>query len=135
MILCCQSETCSMSIPELDFEVGGRALGGRFSTPEGLLQAAAQQLREAPGLMGDAPGLAQDKLSGFLDKLEEVLEGKRAITLVLDDPAGNSYVQCLSDDPKLPDDGLKVTHYERSYEQNDELGLNDMKTEGYDEET
>ncbi|XP_013178955.1 PREDICTED: zinc finger protein ZPR1 [Papilio xuthus] len=130
-----KSETCSMSIPELDFEVGGRALGGRFSTPEGLLQAAAQQLREAPGLMGDAPGLAQDKLSGFLDKLEEVLEGKRAITLVLDDPAGNSYVQCLSDDPQLPDDGLKVTHYERSYEQNDELGLNDMKTEGYDEET
>ncbi|KPJ17507.1 Zinc finger protein ZPR1 [Papilio machaon] len=109
-----KSETCSMSIPELDFEVGGRALGGRFSTPEGLLQAAVQQLREAPGLMGDAPGLAQAKLSGY----------------TLDDNL-NQFFKRFS----VHMSGLKVTHYERSYEQNDELGLNDMKTEGYDVET
>ncbi|XP_013141327.1 PREDICTED: zinc finger protein ZPR1 [Papilio polytes] len=71
----------------------------------------------------------------FVEKLEEVLSGKRAVTLVLDDPAGNSYVQSLSDDPQIPDDGLKVTYYERSFEQNDELGLNDMKIEGYEEDS
>ncbi|CAH2064773.1 unnamed protein product, partial [Iphiclides podalirius] len=130
-----KSETCSMAIPELDLEVGGRALGGRFSTPEGLLQAAVHQLKNAPGLTGDAPAIAQEKLAGFLEKLEEVLEGKRSVTLILDDPAGNSYVQSLSDDPNVPDDGLKITRYERSYDQNDELGLNDMKTEGYEQES
>ncbi|XP_068627212.1 zinc finger protein ZPR1 [Battus philenor] len=130
-----KSETCSMEIPELDLEVGGCALGGRFTTPEGLLQASAHQLENAPGVVGDAPGLAKEKLTEFLKKLQEVLEGRRAVTLVLDDPAGNSYVQSLSDDPQVPDDGLKVTRYERTYQQNEELGLNDMKTEGYSEDS
>ena len=31
-----------------------------------------------------------------------------------------------------PDDSLVVEDYERSFEQNEELGLNDMKTENYD---
>nr|CAH7746198.1 unnamed protein product [Callosobruchus chinensis] len=32
-------------------------------------------------------------------------------------------------DDDQPDEGLRIEHYERSFEQNDELGLNDMKTE------
>jgi zinc finger protein len=39
----------------------------------------------------------------------------------LDDPCGNSYV----------DGALDVVRYERSFEQNEELGLNDIKTENY----
>lgn len=31
-----------------------------------------------------------------------------------------------------PDDGLKITRYERTFEQNEELGLNDMSTENYE---
>lgn len=30
------------------------------------------------------------------------------------------------------DDQLRITHYERTFEQNEELGLNDMKTENYE---
>lgn len=30
------------------------------------------------------------------------------------------------------DPELKVEHYKRTFEQNEELGLNDMKTEGYE---
>ncbi|CAK1547940.1 unnamed protein product [Leptosia nina] len=130
-----KSETCSMSIPELEVEVGGRALGGRFTTAEGVIRGCIEQLADAPALHGDAPLDSKGTLKKFIEKLEEVLEGKRAITLILDDPAGNSYVQNLSDDPKVYDDGVKVTHYERSFEQNEELGLNDMKTEGYEQDT
>lgn len=53
-------------------------------------------------------------------------------TIVLDDPCGNSYVQNLmapEEDPQL-----KISHYERTFEQNEELGLNDMKVEGYEQE-
>ncbi|KAJ8706786.1 hypothetical protein PYW07_012864 [Mythimna separata] len=67
----------------------------------------------------------------FVERVEEVLRGERAVTLVLDDPAGNSYVQSLARDPAAPDAGLKITRYTRSYEQNEELGLNDMRTEDY----
>ncbi|XP_063836242.1 zinc finger protein ZPR1 [Ostrinia nubilalis] len=128
-----KSETCRMEIPELELDVGGRALGGRFTTAEGLLRATVEQLADAPGVVGDAPSLAADSLDTFVAKLNEVLEGKRSVTIVLDDPAGNSYVQSLNDeDPSMPDDGLKITRYERSFEQNEELGLNDLKTEGYE---
>lgn len=33
-----QSETCSVLIPELEFEFGMAALGGKFTTLEGLLK-------------------------------------------------------------------------------------------------
>lgn len=66
----------------------------------------------------------------FINKLDDIVAGRRKITLILDDPAGNSYVQALSDDGSL-DDRLKITKYTRSYDQDDELGINDMKTENY----
>nr|XP_053622375.1 zinc finger protein ZPR1-like [Plodia interpunctella] len=96
-----------MSIAELELETGGRALGGRFTTAEGLLRATADQLRAA----GDAPGLASERLQLFIEKLQEVLDGNRAVTIVLDDPAGNSYVQSLADDPTTPDEGKSLKTY------------------------
>lgn len=36
----------------------------------------------------------------------------------------------MRDDDK-PDDRLRMTRYERNFEQNEELGLNDIKTENY----
>ena len=33
-----------------------------------------------------------------------------------------------------PDPEMKVVHYERSYEQKDILGLNEMKTENYEDD-
>ena len=51
-------------------------------------------------------------------------------TLILDDPAGNSYMQNVYAPEEDPE--LTIETYERSFEQNDELGLNDMKVEGYE---
>lgn len=66
----------------------------------------------------------------FADTLQEITAGNRKVTIILDDPAGNSYVQALTDDGSL-DDRLTIEHYTRSFEQNEELGLNDIKTENY----
>ncbi|XP_075989907.1 zinc finger protein Zpr1 [Anticarsia gemmatalis] len=129
-----KSETCSMELPELELEVGGRALGGRFTTAEGLLRATADQLRDSPGVGGDAPAISAG-LKDFVARLERVLDGGEPVTVVLDDPAGNSYVQSLADDPTQPDDGLTITRYERTFEQNEELGLNDMNTDSYQQDT
>lgn len=41
LVLCThplQSETCSILIPELEFELGMAAVGGKFTTLEGLLK-------------------------------------------------------------------------------------------------
>ncbi|XP_022913962.1 zinc finger protein ZPR1 [Onthophagus taurus] len=130
-----KSETCSLSIPQLDLEVGPWALGGRFTTVEGLLTAVKDQLSDPRynHMVGDSQDTEQkDKLQEFMTKFNEILEGKRMVTVILDDPAGNSYIQSLKDDDQL-DDNLRVTKYERNFDQNEELGLNDMKTENYEE--
>lgn len=54
-------------------------------------------------------------------------------TVVLDDPAGNSYVQALTDEG-VADPNLRIIRYHRSHDQNEELGINDMVTEGYDKD-
>eukprot|EP00099_Drosophila_melanogaster_P016746 NP_572532.1 Zpr1 [Drosophila melanogaster] len=127
-----KSETCSMSIPELDLEVGPHALCGRFTTVEGLLVAMRDQL-DGTLFHDSADDATKQQMQRFLDTFEDVMNLKRVITLVLEDPAGNTYVQSLSDDDSEPDDKLTVERYDRSYEDNEDLGLNDMKTEGYEE--
>lgn len=50
-------------------------------------------------------------------------------TVIIDDPLSNSYIQNLY--APDPDPELSKLEYTRTFEQNEELGLNDMKTEDY----
>lgn len=126
-----KSETCTVRVPELELEAGAGLLSGRFTTVEGLLDSMRQQLaQENPFFQGDSatePGRL--RMAVVVDKLAQAAAGRLPITLVLDDPAGNSYVQNLC--APEPDPALTVTQYERTFEQNELLGLNDMKTENY----
>lgn len=125
-----KSETCDMEIPELELEVGPTILGGRFTTVEGIIAAMREQLSSSTAFTGDSSDSETvNRMNTFITHLEEILNGQRKATLILDDPAGNSYVQSLSDDG--PDDRLKITKYDRNFEQNEELGLNDIKVENY----
>lgn len=96
-----QSETCSLQIPELDLEVGSGALGGRFTTVEGLISAMKEQLADKGAMFSDA---AEDdtkkSMTTFLADMGKVLAGELPITVILDDPAGNSYVQVWKDRKK-----------------------------------
>ncbi|KAL1500998.1 hypothetical protein ABEB36_006405 [Hypothenemus hampei] len=130
-----KSETCDLEIPELDLTVGPHALGGRFTTVEGLILAIKEQLNDptTSHIFGDSrDDRTKQQFEQFLAKLDEILENKMTVLLVLDDPCGNSYVQSMSETDE-PDEALKITHYERTFEQNEELGLNDIKTENYEE--
>ncbi|NXE13377.1 ZPR1 protein, partial [Lophotis ruficrista] len=128
-----KSETCSLEIPELELELGMGALGGKFTTLEGLLKDVADLVERNPFTLGDssAPGRTE-KLQEFVGRLREVIEGRTKAHFILDDPAGNSYLQNVYAPEEDPE--LKVERYERTFEQNEELGLNDMKTEGYEAE-
>lgn len=128
-----KSETSSVSIPELDFETQMGTLGGKFTTIEGLLNDIISALKtENPFCFGDtAQDSSKKNLENFCEKINEIIEGKRLdIHFILDDSAGNSYIQDLCFPEEDPN--LKITHYERNFQQNDELGINDMKTENYE---
>jgi zinc finger protein len=59
----------------------------------------------------------------------QVKNVERPFTLILDDPLANSYLQNLY--APDPDPSMETVAYDRSWDQNEELGLNDIKVEGY----
>ncbi|OXB62388.1 hypothetical protein ASZ78_009454 [Callipepla squamata] len=126
-----ESETCSVEIPELEFELGMGALGGKFTTLEGLLKDIKDLVERNPFTLGDSSTPSKtEKLREFIGRLQEIIEGKTKALFIMDDPAGNSYLQNVYAPEEDPE--LKVEHYERTFEQNEDLGLNDMNTEGYE---
>lgn len=129
-----KSETCSILIPELEFELGMAALGGKFTTLEGLLKDIKELIvSKNPFICGDSSNTEQvQKLRDFGGKIDKIVAGEMPVHVVLDDPAGNSYLQNVY--APDPDPEMTVEKYTRTFEQNEELGLNDMKTENYSEE-
>jgi len=129
-----KSETCAIEIPELEFVMGGACLGGRFTTVEGLMNNMLEEI-EKNSIWGSGDAAAPDvenKMEVFKARLVALKAGGEPFTLVLDDPAGNSYLQNVyapDDDPEM-----KIEEYERTEEQNDDLGLTHMKTENYGEQ-
>ncbi|XP_072281865.1 zinc finger protein ZPR1 [Pyxicephalus adspersus] len=128
-----KSETCSINIPELEFELGMGALGGKFTTLEGLLKDIRDLVVDKnPFTLGDScTSERMEKLKEFGKKIDQILEGQMIVHFILDDPAGNSYLQNVYAPEEDPE--MTVEKYERTFEQNEELGLNDMKTDGYEE--
>ena len=154
-----KSETATFEIPEIDFYMNSGTLGGKFTTIEGILNSCREQLEEVCPFSagGDSDDTQKaGAMQSCLKKLEEIQKGQLLnVTLILDDPSGNSYLQVrnrhlvpelsltttfnlstISKNVYAPeeDPNLKIEHYERDYEQNEVLGLNDMKTENYQDD-
>lgn len=129
-----KSETCSVLIPELEFELGMAAVGGKFTTLEGLLKDIKDLIvSKNPFVSGDSSMVDRiQKLNEFGEKLDKIIAGEMDVHVILDDPAGNSYLQNVY--APEPDPEMTVEKYTRSFQQNEDLGLNDMQIEGYQEE-
>lgn len=113
-----KSDTCTIKIPELELEVIS-ASAGKYTTVEGLCQDTVDRLEKSyPYMFGDS---AEEQVRNKLNSIYERLRSPIGLTVILDDPTGNSYIQ----------DADTINNYERTYEQNEELGLNDMRTENY----
>ncbi|PLW20076.1 hypothetical protein PCANC_12081 [Puccinia coronata f. sp. avenae] len=143
-----KSETAELTIPEIDLHLNPGTLGGRFTTLEGLLKqvfeeldqkvfargdsAAGQPASQNPPESGDsdeAQNYSKTTMEIFLDKFKKIIEADTPFTVILDDPISNSFIQNIyapDDDP-----AIEKIEYERSFDQNEELGLNDIKTENY----
>jgi zinc finger protein len=109
-------------------------LGGRFTTIEGLLRQVKEELESKSSFNrgGDSSTTEQKtNFAAFLAKLDKVLNMEiNPVTVILDDPLANSHLQNLFAPDADPN--LTVEDYERTYEQNEDYGLNDMVLEGYE---
>ena len=75
------------------------------------------------------PSSDQNRMTQFINDISMILAGEKYVTIVIDDPAGSCYLQNIC--APEPDPQLTVEHYERSDEQNELLGLNDMNVDNY----
>ena len=142
-----KSDTAALTIPEIDLHLGHGTLGGRFTTIEGILSQIYEELGEKVFFAGDsatsrlhketatakiAAGEEPSELEKytlFLGSLKGLYEEREdgsqpEFTLIIDDPLANSYIQ----NPYAPDEdpNMVVEVYERSFDQNEDLGLNDI---------
>ncbi|KAF8152561.1 ZPR1 zinc-finger domain-containing protein [Crassisporium funariophilum] len=126
-----KSETAGLTIPEIDLVLNHGTLGGRFTTLEGILDQVYEELSDKVFASGDS-SIKEDKtkFEVFLTSLKAVKNAERPFTIILDDPLANSYIQNLY--APDPDPGLEIEMYDRTFDQNEELGLNDIKVEGYE---
>jgi len=126
-----KSETASVEIPDCDLELGQGTLGGRFTTIEGFLSQLKGEFESNPFFKGDSanPASAQH-YENLMNSIKAYESGSKGFTLIIDDPMSNSHIQNIY--APDPDPNMIIEDYERTFEQNEDLGLNDIKTEGYE---
>jgi zinc finger protein len=137
-----KSETCALKSPELGLEVHPGSLGGRFTTVEGLLTQVRDQLYgqmfdiDEEGVEGLAGGdsmaaTTKEKWNSFFGKLNSAIRCEMRFSIILEDPLASSYVGSCGKDIE-EDPQITKQDYERTAEEKEDLGLNDMKTENYE---
>lgn len=137
-----KAENCALACPELSLTVEPGTLGGRFTTVEGLLTQVRDDLRSSIFDVGDDPvtnvnGMSGDsmasqeklKWTNFFAQLDSGINGDIPFTVVLDDPLAASYVQSFT--APEPDPQIEIVEYERTEEEEENLGLRDINTEDY----
>jgi len=140
-----KSEWAALEVPELEMHVQPGTMGGRFTTVEGLLTQIRRDLRAQVFDLSDGDSEKELQRAGdsmapetkrtwdqFFESLTEAIEGKKEFTVIIDDPLASSYVQSFT--APEPDPQIETVEYERSEEENEELGLADIKTDGYEKD-
>jgi hypothetical protein len=133
-------------IPELELELGCGTLGGVYTTVEGLVSKIHTSLGNSnPFALGDSTTnnhsenseLVQTKsrFNTFLSKLKAFGDGNDLpFTVILRDPLGNSFVSAPLGSFLPPESDVNITmvDFERSYEENEDFGLNDINTKDFE---
>lgn len=108
-----------------------------YTTVEGLLTATRDKLADSDAISNEATDGAgagssgkKGRLQEFLDKLDQVISGTVPFTLRLTDPMANTWIYS----PTAPNPDPRMDHedYTRTYDEDLDLGILDMKTEGYE---
>ncbi|KAL3137445.1 hypothetical protein ABBQ32_006965 [Trebouxia sp. C0010 RCD-2024] len=117
-----KSDNAVVTIPELEFEIPAATQKGSITTVEGLLMDAASNIKLLQEERRAADPATAKRIDEFLAKLDACQQGECAFTVLVDDPAGNSYVESPGGNPHQ-DAILQAEHYDRSHQQQIDVGL------------
>jgi zinc finger protein len=124
-------ESASIKFKEIDFEIPANTQRGLLNTVEGFLLTAYEGLSQDQQYRKEEQPELFEKVEEVLSKLNALKELKQSFHVILDDPSGNSYIENLC--APEPDPKLKITHYRRTAEQSEALGLDPEKDKDADE--
>eukprot|EP00752_Nemacystus_decipiens_P011158 g9914.t1 len=136
-----KSDTAVLELPQLDLVMEMGTLGSMYTTVEGLLNKARTSLVEGnPFFSGDSAtqhhgkeSEVQRKFRVFLERFRALIAGETLpFTLVVRDPLGNSFVGSSEHENPADDPKITVDSFERTFQENEELGLNDMNTDDFE---
>ena len=119
-----KSDTCQFIIPELELTLEPGTLGSLYTTVEGLLTKCVDQMEETnPFGQGDSAN--GQKFMALIARLKVLAQGTEPFTFILDDPLSNCFIY----NPNAPQDDpqISVEVYDRTEEQNEDLGITDMQ--------
>ncbi|KAJ8907307.1 hypothetical protein NDN08_007421 [Rhodosorus marinus] len=122
-----KSDTAIIDIPEIELVLEAGTLGSVFTTIEGMILKVKDNIKQAnPFALGDSAATdSKSKFRNFFQSLDKLLTGDERFTVILDDPAGNSFIQNLY--APDPDPEMEIQEYDRDEEQDEELGITDLK--------
>lgn len=95
-----KSDSAVVTIPELEFEIPAATQKGSITTVEGLLMDAASNIKLLQEERRAADPTTAKLIDDFLVKLDTCQLGERDFTVLVDDPAGNSYVESPGGNPR-----------------------------------
>ena len=123
-----KSETCYVNIPEIELELDYGTLGGVYTTVEGLLEKIETHLSKLNSFVDSDAEFGQ-RMKKLLKDMEAMRNAEKPFTLQLVDPLARSFLQ--NPYHPHPDRNARRDTRERTYQENEMLGFNDIKTEIY----
>ncbi|KAH8097431.1 hypothetical protein JL720_322 [Aureococcus anophagefferens] len=105
-----KSESARIVVPALELEIPAATLRGVVTTVEGVLSRGAELMALQPQRLAADVDVGL-KVQRVIDDLMDYAAGEALpFSLIVEDPAGNSFVQPLRE----KDEQLKTSHYDRS---------------------
>lgn len=133
-----KSSTCLLQVKECGLEVMPGTMGGRFTTVEGLLTQVRDDLRgnvfgsdPQEDVSDSMPSAQTRRWRDLFAQIDKAIKGEVEYTILMQDPLAGSYCQTFGEPGE--DEQVREEEYERTAEEEDDLGLADMKTHLNDE--
>jgi len=95
-----KSDSAVVTVPELELEIPAATHKGSITTVEGLLMDTASNIRLLQDERKAADPTTAKLIDDFLAKLDSCQQGERDFTVIVNDPAGNSYVESPGGNPR-----------------------------------
>jgi len=112
-----KSDTAILSIPELDLQIP--AGNPRFATIKDFLLETKNNLEKSSSYF--TMPKQQLKFQSFFSTIEKILDGQEKVTIILDDPLGNVFIESRPGDDN--DKKIQIQEYTRSFRQCLDLGI------------